>query len=92
MSCNPCLFALSKKNSSRNQDAMYALSRIDSSTIARTMNAALVFLLASCAAPPIGPVPPSVELPQLAVGGSWTYQVRDGYNHGLIHLALHGGE
>jgi hypothetical protein len=63
---------------------MYALSRIDSSTIARTMNAALVFLLASCAAPPIGPVPPSVELPQLAVGRSWTYQVRDGYNHGLI--------
>ena len=63
---------------------MYTLSNIDSSTIARTMNAALVLLLASCAAPPIGPVPPSVELPQLAVGRSWTYQVRDGFNHGLI--------
>jgi|ERR1700674_1743078 hypothetical protein len=61
---------------------MDKLSRMEYSTIARSTG--LLLLLAGCAAPPTGPVPPSVEAPQLAVGRNWTYEVRDGYNHGLI--------
>ena len=64
---------------------MYGLIPTASATAARTASAALVVLLAGCAgAPPTGEVPPSVEAPAVRVGTNWTYQVRDGYNHGLI--------
>jgi hypothetical protein len=45
----------------------------------------MTLLLAACAAPlPAGNAPASVNAPQLPVGKSWTYQVRDGYNRGLM--------
>jgi hypothetical protein len=53
--------------------------------IARLAGAAAVLLLAACATSlPADNAPASVEAPQLPVGKSWTYQVRDGYNHGLM--------
>lgn len=64
---------------------MHGLIATGCSTVARTATTALVFLLAACAvAPPVGDLPSSVAAPRMPVARSWTYQVRDGYNHGLL--------
>src|ERR1700674_139729 len=64
---------------------MHGLIATGCSTVARTASTALVFLLAACAVvPPVGDVPSSVATPQMPVGRSWAYQIRDGYNHGLL--------